>query len=341
MTSDAPRAFICGLAGATLEEAERTFFADAQPLGFILFARNCENKEQLSALSASLRDAVGRADAPILIDQEGGRVARLKPPQWREALPAGVYADLVERKGMEVARRASYLNARLMGAELIAHGITVDCAPMADIRFAESHAIVGDRAYGTTAEQVTALAGEVARGLMESGVMPVIKHIPGHGRALVDSHEALPIVEAELTTLRDTDFVPFTALKAVPWGMTAHITYTALDAEQPATLSPTVIQLIREEIGFDGLLLTDDVSMKALSGDMAAITKQSLAAGCDVVLHCNGEMAEMEQVAAVCPELSEAACARLARGWNALPEREEMDMAAGEEELKALLDKSL
>lgn len=296
------KAVIFGLAGTELTEEERSFFASVRPAGFILFKRNCDNPEQIKKLNKSLRDCVSW-HAPILIDQEGGRVARLGPPHWRKSPPAGDFAKIAETD-IEAAKKATYENAVKMAEELEELGINVDCAPMADILFPECHDIVGDRSFGSDPEIVATLAGEMARGLTDGGVMPVLKHIPGHGRAKCDSHESLPVVDASRDDLDKMDFVPFSKLNKLPWGMTAHITYTAIDPENPATLSKKVIDVIRNKIGFKGILLTDDLSMKALKGSYAQRTKKSIEAGCDIVLHCNGKMEEMQEVANACPELS-------------------------------------
>ena len=308
------QAVIYGCEGPTLTDWERDFFTEADPLGFILFARNCVDPDQLRALVAALRAAVGRDEAPVLIDQEGGRVTRLKPPAWRAAPAAGVFDELAQ-SDLESACEAAEVNARLLALELRALGIDVDCLPLLDLRLPEGHGIIGDRALGSDPEQVIALGRAVCESLAAAGVISVIKHMPGHGRARVDSHEALPRVDAPLETLRDSDFRPFKALAAAPWGMTAHIVYTAIDPDRPATTSPKVIsEIIRGEIGFDGLLLSDDLSMKALSGGLGERAGAALAAGCDVALHCNGEPAEMEAVAAAASPLTPAAEARLARG---------------------------
>ncbi len=311
-------AVIYGCEGPTLTDWERGFFAEADPLGFILFARNCADPEQLRALVTALRTTIGRPEAPVLIDQEGGRVARLKPPAWRAAPAAGVFDDLA-RRDLARACEAAEVNARLIALELRDLGIDVDCLPLLDLRLPEGHGIIGDRALGSEPDQVIALGRAVCKGLAAAGVIPVIKHIPGHGRARVDSHEALPQVDTPLEVLRDSDFRPFKALAGAPWGMTAHIIYTAIDAERPATTSPKVIsEVIRGEIGFDGLLLSDDLSMKALSGGLGERARAALDAGCDLALHCNGERPEMEAVAAVAPPLTPAAEARLVRGREGL-----------------------
>lgn len=290
-------AAIYGLSGLEISEDERAFFRDAQPYGFILFARNCATRAQVRALTQELRALTGRDDLPVLIDQEGGRVARLKAPEWPVFPAAGTLAALP----LEAAKEAIYDNARAIAAALADIGVNVDCAPVADLRLPGAHDIIGDRAYGEDPEIVAVLAGEMARGLADGGVSPVLKHIPGHGRAGVDSHESLPVVDASLEELRCTDFVPFRALSHLPYAMTAHVVYTAIDPERMATVSPAVIRLIREELGFAGLLMSDDLSMKAMEGDFSARALAALAAGCDLVLHCNGAMEEMVAVAHAAP----------------------------------------
>jgi len=308
-----PKAAIFGCAGKSLTAQERAFFAANNPFGFILFARNVETPDQVRALVKVLRESVGRDDAPVLIDQEGGRVARLKPPHWRAAPAAARIADLADLD-IDAACEAAWLNARLIGGELAALGIDVDCAPVCDVPVAGSHDVIGDRAYGADPGRVATIARAAALGFIDAGVLPVIKHIPGHGRARADSHLELPTVDTPRAELETSDFVPFRALADMPWGMTAHVRYTALDKERPATLSPTIIRdVIRGQIGFDGLLLTDDLSMKALGGSFAERTRAALEAGCDIALHCNGDMSEMEGVAAAAPPLSEAARRRIAR----------------------------
>ncbi|MFP4326804.1 MAG: beta-N-acetylhexosaminidase [Paracoccaceae bacterium] len=299
-------AVILGCAGPRLFPAEARLFSEADPLGFILFARNCESAAQIRALCDSLRDAVGR-DAPILIDQEGGRVQRLRPPlasQWRPPLEDAV------RAGPQAAH-ALFLRYRIIAAELLELGIDANCAPLADIAGPRTHPFLRNRCYGETLPEVVARARAVAGGLMEGGVLPVLKHIPGHGRAAADSHLEPPRVEAPLEALRATDFAAFAALSDLPMGMTAHVIYSALD-DRPATVSPAAIGLIREELGFDGLLMTDDISMQALQGDVAQRAAAAIGAGCDVVLHCNGEIAEMAAVAAAAGALSAAGRRRAA-----------------------------
>jgi beta-N-acetylhexosaminidase len=330
-------AVIFGCAEPQLAAGEAAFFHETQPLGFILFGRNIVDPAQLRRLTADLRASIDRPDAPILIDQEGGRVQRLRPPHWR-AIPAPATFGALAQRDLAEAERAVYLNHRLMAAELIDLGITVDCAPMLDIHFPGAHDIVGDRSFGSESDLVAHLGRIAAEALMAGGVMPIIKHIPGHGRALVDSHLDLPRVTVDRATLAETDFQPFVALKDLPWGMTAHLVYEAIDPDHPATLSPRLIgDVIRRQIGFDGLLLTDDLSMKALRGSCTDLAAQSLAAGCDVVLHCNGDMSEMRQVVAGLSPLSPAAKARYERGQVRL--RAIADSAIDPQHMRAELDR--
>ena len=307
------KSFICGIEGQQLTHAERDYLEREQPYGVILFARNILNPAQLRALVHSIKASLAHPFANVLIDQEGGRVARLRPPHWRAYPPA------LELAKQPDAARAIYVNARMMAEELRVAGITADCAPMADVLAPECHDIIGDRAFGTDPEVVATLARAQAQGLIDGGILPVLKHIPGHGRATCDSHEALPIVKASLTELEQSDFKPFRALADLPLGMTAHITYTALDAERVATLSPTVISFIRQSIGFDGLLMSDDLSMKALTGTYEERTAQTLAAGCDLVLHCNGKMDEMQSVAAESIPLTGDALRRAEAALGVIP----------------------
>jgi len=317
-----PKALIVGVPGPDLDSATRRLLTDIDPLGFILFSRNVENPAQVRALVADLRNTIGRADAPVLIDQEGGRVARLKPPHWRAAPPASVFGRLAARNP-EGAKRAVHLNAQLIGAELAALGINVDCAPVCDVPAADADPIIGDRAFATDPETVAVLARFFCAGLSAAGVLPVIKHIPGHGRAEVDSHKALPRVTAAGGDLAQHDFAPFAALSdikaPVPWAMTAHVIYTAHDAQAPATLSGRVIaDVIRGTIGFSGIVISDDLSMQALSGPFAARAQDALAAGCDLALHCNGKADEMAQVAEGCTSISAATAKRLEASLGAL-----------------------
>ncbi len=307
------QAGIFGCAGLRLTAEERAFFRDTDPLGFILFARNLEAPDQVRALTAEMRACLGRA-APILIDQEGGRVARLKAPHWRHPPPARRFGELAERDP-ESAKRAVFLNHRLIAADLADLGIDVDCAPLVDLFFADAHAVIGDRAYGGDPDLVAELGRAAAEGLLAGGVTPIVKHIPGHGRANLDSHLALPRVATRREILAMSDFRPFRLLNDMPWAMTAHIVYEAIDPELPATLSPRLIRdVLRGEIGFSGLLVSDDVSMRALSGDLTDLTRRILAAPCDLVLHCNGDLGEMRQVAAGLAPLTDAAARRYAAG---------------------------
>lgn len=300
-----------------LTDAERRLFAKEQPLGFILFARNVDNKNQVKSLCDDLRKSVDR-NAPILIDQEGGRVQRLKPPHWRQAPPAQVFGELAG-KDPDAAYRAARLNALLIGRELAELGIDVDCAPVVDVPVAGAHDVIGDRAFGRSPALVARLGRAVIEGFLDAGVIPMIKHIPGHGRARVDSHERLPVVEEGADILEASDFIPFRELADAPMAMTAHIVYSAIDPKHPATSSPLIVgQLIRKSMGFKGFLFSDDLSMKALSGGFADRTKQALAAGCDAVLHCNGDMAEMEEVLAHAGPMVRSAKDRLDRAYAML-----------------------
>ncbi len=294
------RAAIFGCLGPVLSEVERAFFADADPWGFILFSRNIESPDQLRALTASLRETVGR-DAPILIDQEGGRVARLRPPQWLDWMPP---LDQMAAVAPQNRRRAMSLRYRIIATELRALGIDVNCAPMLDVATPTSHEIILNRCYGHDPDTVAEMGRAVAEGLLAGGVLPIIKHIPGHGRADMDSHLELPVVDIDRETLAASDFLPFARLADLPMAMTAHIVYPAIDPDACATLSPRVIDMIRLDIGFGGLLMTDDLSMQALSGDFRTRTRAALAAGCDVILHCNGEPAEMTEILAETPVLA-------------------------------------
>ncbi|MBY8977701.1 glycoside hydrolase family 3 protein [Rhodobacteraceae bacterium NNCM2] len=310
----AEAAVILGLSGPRLTPKEAAFFAELSPWGFILFSRNIETREQLRQLTDDLRGAVGR-EAPILIDQEGGRVARLRPPEWLDWVPV---RDLCEGLGDELAvMEALRLRYRTIALELREVGIDVNCVPLLDVPQRNAHPIIGDRALGWTPHEVALRGREAAAGLLDGGVLPVIKHLPGHGRALHDSHEDLPRVGASMAELRDVDFPPFVAMRDAVLGMTAHVIFDAIDADLPATLSPAAIRLIREQLGFDGLLMTDDLSMKALTGPMENRARDSLAAGCDVVLHCNGDMAEMMEIAGAVGSLSGDAARRAARALAA------------------------
>lgn len=300
-------ATILGCAGPQLLADERAFFRNADPFGYILFARNVENPDQLRRLTGELRDAVGR-DAPILVDQEGGRVQRLRAPHWREWDPP---LDTVARAGsVGAAARLMKARATVIAAELRAVGIDANCAPVADVARPQTHPFLRNRCYGSDPGTVTRIALAVADGLVAGGVLPVMKHLPGHGRSHLDTHHDLPTVDAMLDDLRATDFAPFRALAGLPMAMTAHLVFAALDPGLPATQSPRMIRLIRDEIGFDGLLVTDDLNMQALQGTLAERTARSIAAGVDIALHCNGDMAEMAEVAAAAGDMGPAAAAR-------------------------------
>jgi len=303
---------ILGLSGLALTDDERAFFRGADPAGFCLFARNCGGKAQLLALTDSLREISGRADVPILIDQEGGRVARLKPPVWPE-FPAGRrFAELYEKAPIS-AIEAARVNAQAIAVMLAEAGINVDCLPVLDVAGEGMHDMIGDRALGAEPMQVAALGRAMLDGLAGGGVAGVIKHMPGHGRARADSHKELPVVDAGAAEL-EVDIAPFRALRDAPMAMTAHVLYPAWDAALPATVSPTIIaDVIRREIGFEGLLMSDDLAMEALAGSHAERAKAAIAAGCDVALFCSGVMAENEAVAGALGEMSAAALARLER----------------------------
>ena len=309
-------AAILGCSAPELTAEERAFFRDVQPWGFILFGRNIETPDQVRRLTDALRETVGRADAPILIDQEGGRIQRLGPPHWR-AYPTGrAYGELPASQRREITR----LGARLIAHDLAALGINVDCVPVLDVPDPEGHEIIGDRAYGDTPEEVALLGRAACEGLIAGGVLPIVKHIPGHGRAKADSHLELPVVEASWDDLDARDFAPFRALSDMPMAMTAHVIYAAVDRTQSATTSEAVFaKVIRGVMGFDGLVMSDDLSMKALSGGMDERAAMSLAAGCDVVLHCNGDMAEMRAVIGGTGELAGRAAERARAALSRIP----------------------
>ena len=324
-------AAIFGCAGLTLTAAERDFFRDYDPLGFIVFARNVETPEQLTRLTADLRESVGR-DAPILVDQEGGRVQRLRAPYWREwAAPL----DTVEKAGADAAR-AMALRSLVIAAELRAVGIDVNCAPVADIAGPNTHPFLRNRCYGQDVETVTKIARAVAEAHLEMGVLPVVKHMPGHGRSINDTHHDLPTVTTDRVTLNATDFAPFRALADLPMAMTAHIIFSAYD-DMPATQSPAMIKAIREEIGFAGLLITDDLNMQALAGSLGQRAARSMAAGCDIALHCKGDMAEMQEVATAAGVMTAAARARATAALAQRRPAKSVDIAALEAEFSALL----
>src|SRR5262252_4346771 len=331
------RAFITGLAGTTLTPEEGAFLREADPWGLILFKRNIDTPAQVAQLTASLREALGR-QVPILVDQEGGRVQRLGPPHWPAYPPGAAYGRLHQRDAA-VGCKAAHVGARLIAADLAAVGIDVDCLPVADVPVAGANAVIGDRAYGENPQQVAAIARAAADGLLAGGVMPVLKHIPGHGRATADSHLALPIVETDRETLRTTDFAAFRPLSDLPLGMTAHIVYTAIDPIAPATTSVTLVRdVIREWLGFRGLLMSDDISMGALSGSIEKRARAAIEAGCDVVLHCNGELDEMRAVASAVPVLAGEAAARADAALKRRGLVLEHDLAALRAEWAALMD---
>jgi len=301
------RAFITGLSGPTLTSDERAFLGDAAPWGIILFKRNIQAPDQVRRLISEAREAVGHGPAPVLVDQEGGRVQRLGPPHWPVYPPGAAYGRLYDESSA-CGLRAARLGARLIAADLAALGIDVDCLPIADVPVAGADGVIGDRAYGLAPAKVSAIAAAVAEGLMEGGVMPVLKHLPGHGRATADSHMKLPVVSADPDLLDASDFQAFRPLAQLPLGMTAHVVFTALDPVAPATNSPIIIeQVIRGSIGFAGALMSDDISMGALTGTIGERTRAAIAAGCDLVLHCNGQLDEMRLVAEAAPTLSGAA----------------------------------
>ena len=323
-------AAIFGCLGPRLLEAERAFFREVDPFGFILFARNVETPAQLRALTHDLREAVGR-DAPILVDQEGGRVQRLRAPHWREWDPP---LDTVT-KARDPAR-AMWIRARLIAYELRGVGIDANCAPCADIAGEATHPFLKNRCYGTDPAVVTAMARAVADGHLAGGVLPVVKHLPGHGRATGDTHHDLPTVAASPADLAATDFVPFRELHDLPMAMTAHIVFSAYDS-LPATQSPTMIKVIRDEIGFDGLLMTDDLNMQALRGTLAERTRTSMQAGCDLALHCKGDLDEMLSVAGACGDLSSQSVRRAEAALAQRHAPDPVDIEALEAEFRGLM----
>ncbi|MGF1502258.1 MAG: beta-N-acetylhexosaminidase [Paracoccaceae bacterium] len=331
------RALILAPEGGALTADERAFFRDADPWGFILFRRNVSRPDALRRLTGELRAAVGRA-AAVFVDQEGGRVARLGPPHWRSWRP--VAEDIARAGDPAEAAEAVRLRYRLIAHDLTSAGIDGNCVPVLDLPVPGADPIIGDRALGTDPATVSRLGRAAADALLAGGVLPVAKHLPGHGRAPVDSHLALPVVDAPRATLAATDFVPFRALADLPLGMTAHVVYAALD-DRPATLSKPVIDIIRGEIGFDGLLMTDDLSMAALEGPMGARAEAALAAGCDVILHCNGNRGEMEAIAAAAPDLSGSAGARAARAEAARSAPEPFDPIAAAARYAALMGEAV
>jgi len=325
-------AYILGCSGLSLTPDERAFFAQSNPWGFILFARNIDTPDQVRALVSDLREVVGWR-APVLIDQEGGRVQRLSHPHWRLYLPP---LEQVEMSG-DNAARSMWIRSALIADEMADLGLDVNCAPCADIAGAGTHPFLRNRCYGSDVATVVSMSHAVFDGMAARGVQPVLKHIPGHGRATADSHRELPRVSASADALRATDFAAFKALNDLPMAMTAHVVYEAFDPDRCATQSPTMVGLVRREIGFDGLLMSDDVSMQALSGHIGARTSGSISAGCDMVLHCNGDVGEMEQVAAAAGVMSSPAQARADAVIAARPTPAPLDISALEAELQALV----
>jgi beta-N-acetylhexosaminidase len=331
------RAFITGVSGTELTAAEREFIRGERPWGFILFKRNVATPAQVAALVAELRAVANAPDAPVLIDQEGGRVQRLGPPHWPAYPPGAVFSTLYDTDSA-LGLTAARLSARLIAADLTDLGITVDCLPLADVPVAGADAVIGNRAYGTEPGKVAAIARAVTEGLEQGGVLPVLKHIPGHGRATADTHFKLPRVDTPRDELERTDFAAFKPLADLPMAMTAHVVFSAVDPAHPATTSATMIaQVIRGVIGFQGLLMSDDVSMNALSGTIAERTRAIFAAGCDVALHCNGNIEEMREVAAQTPELSDRALERAKAALVARKAPQPFDRAAARTELDALI----
>ncbi len=334
------RAFITGVSGLELNADEREFIRAERPWGFILFKRNIETPDQVAHLVQELRKAVGKADAPVLIDQEGGRVQRLGPPHW-PVYPPGAVFDTLYNIDPALGLNAARLSSRLIAADLADLGITVDCLPLADVPVAGADAVIGNRAYGTEPKKVAAIARAVTEGLEQGGVLPVLKHIPGHGRATADTHFRLPEVDTSKKELERTDFAAFQPLADLPMAMTAHVVFSALDPAHPATTSATIIeQVIRGVIGFQGLLMSDDVSMNALSGSIAERTRAIFAAGCDVVLHCNGKLDEMREVVAQTPELTGTPLERAKAALASRRAPQPFDRAAARIELDALITRA-
>ena len=334
------RAFITGISGTEPSAAERDFIRGERPWGFILFKRNIESPSQVIRLVSELRETLGEPDAPVLIDQEGGRVQRLGPPNWPVYPPGAAFGVLYDQD-RELGLRAAWLGARLIAADLFELGVTVDCLPLADVPVAGADAVIGNRAYGTEPGKVAAIARAVTQGLEQGGVLPVLKHIPGHGRATADTHFRLPEVETSRAELERTDFATFQPLSDLPMAMTAHIVFSALDPAHPATTSATIIeQVIRGAIGFQGLLMSDDVSMNALAGSIAERTRSIFAAGCDMVLHCNGKLEEMREVAAATPELSGKALQRARQALASRKAPQPLDRLKARAELDALIERA-
>ena len=333
------KAFITGIAGTTLDGREHAFIASERPWGFILFKRNIADPAQVAALVSQLRSAAGEPHAPVLIDQEGGRVQRLGPPHWPVYPPGEAFGRLYDMDSQS-GLRAAWLSARLIADDLSKTGVTVDCLPLADVPVAGADAVIGNRAYGTEPAKVAAIARAVAEGLERGGILPVLKHIPGHGRATADTHFRLPVVDTSQIELERTDFAAFRPLADLPMAMTAHVVFSAYDGAHPATTSATIIaSVIRGLIGFQGLLMSDDVSMNALAGSLAERTRAIFAAGCDIVLHCNGNMDEMRAVADETPELSGKALERAKRALASRKAPVPFDRGAARLELDALIDR--
>ena len=334
------RAFITGVSGPRLTDEERAFLRVSQPWGFILFKRNIETPDQVSQLVSDLRDSVIQPDAPVLIDQEGGRVQRLNAPHWPVYPPGAVFSTLYDVDPVS-GLRAAFLSSRLIAADLHDLGITVDCLPLADVPVEGADGVIGNRAYGTESGKVAAIGRAVTDGLEQGGVSPVLKHIPGHGRATADTHFKLPVVDTSRSELERTDFAAFRPLADLPMAMTAHVVFSDLDAAQPATTSATIIdQVIRGTIGFQGLLMSDDVSMNALAGTIAERTRVIVAAGCDMVLHCNGKLDEMRDVVAETPLLAGKALQRAQRALDARKPPVAFDRVAARAELDDLISRA-
>ncbi|MEZ5776494.1 MAG: beta-N-acetylhexosaminidase [Hyphomicrobiaceae bacterium] len=330
-------AFVTGCSGTALTRDEWRFMQDARPAGFILFDRNCQSPEQVRELIDSFKDAVGRDNLLVMVDQEGGRVQRLRPPNWRRLPPAAAYGALYEQEpgqGLRAATAAS----QLVGVELRRLGFNMNCAPVLDIPVPGAHGVIGDRAYGFDVEQVTALGRAVAEGLLRGGVLPVIKHVPGHGRATRDSHEALPVIDAPLDELEAVDFAPFRALADLPAAMTAHVVLEAVDPRSPVSTSARAIEeVVRGSIGFQGLLISDDLSMRALDGGIGQRAEGVIAAGCDLALHCNGRLVEMIEVVERVPMLEGEAEARFEAAFDRLKSVEAFDVSEALKALKAAI----
>ena len=332
-----PSAVVFGCSGPTLTKDEVLFFRESQPYGFILFSRNIVNPLQLKNLILELREIIGRKNAPILIDQEGGSVQRLTSPHWRDPPPVELFGKLYKNSrnlGIEACR----LNHRIIAAELFELGINVDCSPVLDVQQIGANKVIGDRAFSSEPLIVAELGRAACEGLLEGGVLPVIKHLPGHGRALSDSHAELPIINTSEKELKLVDFKPFQDLASMPWGMTAHIVYSKIDQKYPATLSPFIIKnIIRNFIGFNGLLISDDICMKALSGNFIKKARKTLDAGCDLVLHCSGDLNEMRETMLGVHELSESAKQRVLMIESSFKKPEQFDIKLAIEKFESLL----